>query len=113
VKNGRGSYHFDTGDFKLKNISCYLKTDEHRVITRLISTCLRHGVPMPFISDQLAKVDGTVVDFSKAILRVLKKYGDINASLDKSLSCTSCGSSNVVLNSGCPECLDCGVSKCG
>jgi ribonucleoside-diphosphate reductase alpha chain len=113
VKNGKGSYYLDTGDFKMKNISSYLKTDEHRVITRLLSTCLRHGVPMPFISDQLAKADGTVVDFSKAVLRVLKKYGDLASFLGKDHVCAACGSNNVVLNNGCPECLDCGVSKCG
>lgn len=113
VKNGGGNYHLDMGDFKLKNISGYLKNDEHRVITRLISTCLRHGVPMPFISDQLAKADGTIVDFSKAILRVLKKYDDPCGLDKKGQVCSNCGSTNVVLNNGCPECLDCGISKCG
>lgn len=114
VKNGGGSYYLDTGDFKLKNISSYLNTDEHKVITRLLSTCLRHGVPMPFISDQLAKADGTIVDFSKAILRVLKKYGDIPSHYNKKNKiCEICGSSNIVVKSGCPECLDCGTSKCG
>lgn len=113
VKNGKGSYYLDTGDFKLKNISSYLNTDEHRVITRLISTCLRHGISMPFISEQLAKADGTVVDFSKAIMRVLKKYEDESVASKSSLTCFSCGSSNVTLSSGCPECLDCGKSKCG
>jgi len=113
VKNGGGSYYLDTGDFKLKNISSYLNTDEHRVITRLISTCLRHGVPMPFIADQLAKADGTVVDFSRAVLRVLKKYGDLSAFNGQKEVCSTCGSDNVVISSGCPECLDCGASKCG
>ncbi|KKM65751.1 hypothetical protein LCGC14_1488110 [marine sediment metagenome] len=113
VKNGKGSYYLDTGDFKMKNISSYLKTDEHRIITRLLSTCLRHGVPMPFISDQLAKTDGTVVDFSKAVLRVLKKYGDLTSYSGKDHTCAACGSTNVIFPSGCPECLDCGVSKCG
>jgi ribonucleoside-diphosphate reductase alpha chain len=113
IKNGNGCYHLDMGDFKLKNISVYLKNDEHRVITRLISTCLRHGVPMSFISDQLAKADGTVVDFSKAILRVLNKYNEPDIIEKEDRVCSSCGSSNVVVNGGCPECLDCGMSKCG
>lgn len=113
VKNGKGSYYLDTGDFKLKNISSYLNTDEHRVITRLLSTCLRHGVPMAFISDQLTKADGTVVDFSKAVVRVLKKYGNIESFSGKDHVCVACGSKNVIFPSGCPECLDCGVSKCG
>jgi len=113
VKNGKGSYHLDFGEFKVKNLSSYLQNDEHRVITRLLSTSLRHGVPMRFLADQLAKADGTVTDFSKAMLRVLKKYEDVTAFLNKDLECSNCGSGNVVLNNGCPECLDCGVSKCG
>lgn len=113
VKNGGGSYYLDTGDFKIKNLSSYLQNDEHRVITRMLSTCLRHGVPMKFLAEQLAKADGTVTDFSKAMLRVLKKYEDVNTFLNKDLECSNCGSNNVVLNSGCPECLDCGVTKCG
>jgi len=112
VKNGKGSYYLDTGDFKLKNISGYLNNDEHRVITRLLSTCLRHGVTMEFIAEQLTKADGTVVDFSKAIVRVLKKYGNISAQLKNDFKCPSCGSTNVVLNGSCPKCLDCGESKC-
>jgi ribonucleotide reductase alpha subunit len=113
VKNGKGSYCLDLEDFKLKNISSYLDTDEHRIITRLISTCLRHGVPMKYISEQLTKVNGTVVDFSKAILRVLKKYDDKDLHSSKDMVCFNCGGTNMVLNSGCPECLDCGASKCG
>jgi ribonucleoside-diphosphate reductase alpha chain len=113
VKNGHGSYNLETEDFKLKNISRHLESDEHRVITRLISTCLRHGVPTGFVADQLAKADGTIVDFSKAMLRILKKYDGILPDGESAHTCSNCGSTNVVLNGGCPECLDCGLSKCG
>ena len=114
IKNGGGAYHLDMGDFKIKNISGYLKNDEHKVITRLISTCLRHGVPMDFILDQLAKADGTVVDFSKAILRVLNKYSNSAQVGEKSTKgCTNCGSDNIIFTNGCMECLDCNYSKCG
>lgn len=113
VKDGK-MFYLETDDFKLKNISGYLKTDEHRVITRLISTCLRYGVPTSFISEQLAKADGTVVDFSKAMLRVLRKYESVDVNTkDSAHTCSKCGSTNIVINGGCPECLDCGTSKCG
>jgi len=113
VKNGKGSYYLDMGDFKIKSLSMYLQNDEHRVITRLLSTALRHGVPMKFLADQLAKTDGTIVDFSKAMLRVLKRYDTVTEYFDaKDLVCQSCGSVNVILKGGCPECMDCGVTKC-
>ena len=68
---------------------------------------------MSFINEQLAKADGTVVDFSKAILRILRKYEDQETQKEGDRVCTHCGSTNVVVNGGCPECLDCGTSKCG
>ncbi|MFA5023361.1 MAG: adenosylcobalamin-dependent ribonucleoside-diphosphate reductase [Patescibacteria group bacterium] len=115
VKNGDGAYHLDMCDFKIKNISKYIQSDEHRIITRLISTCLRHGVPMSFITDQLTKVDGTVVDFSKAILRVLYKYieDETIVTENKEKVCSNCGSTNIKFSNGCYECLDCNYSKCG
>jgi len=113
IKNGGGAYHLDMEDFKIKNISNHLKNDEHRVITRLISTCLRHGVPMSFITDQLAKADGTVVDFSKAILRVLNKYGNEESIPAKGkTACSNCGGTNIIFMNGCSECLTCNHSKC-
>ena len=114
VKNGKGSYHLDTDDFILKNISSLLQTDEHRMITRLLSTCLRHGVSIGFIAEQVTKVDGTVVDFSKAILRVLKKYQDLGTSVTGGLICERCGGNDVILVSGCPQCMnqECQYSKC-
>jgi ribonucleoside-diphosphate reductase alpha chain len=113
VKNKKSSYYLDTGDFKIKNISKCLESDEHRVITRMLSTCLRFGTPIDAINDQLSKVDGSVVDFSKAMLRVLRKYENVVPASKGKIICTTCGSSNIILNSGCPECLDCGMSKCG
>jgi ribonucleoside-diphosphate reductase alpha chain len=113
IKNGGGKYHLDLGDFKLKNISSYLKNDTHRTITRLVSLSLRHGVPLYFVLDQLSKADGTVVDFSKAMLRVLNKYVEEEDVCAKGKVCPNCGSDNVKFASGCMECLACNYSKCG
>lgn len=113
VKDDKSSYFLDTGDFKIKNISSCLKSDEHRVLTRLLSSCLRFGVPIDAIVEQVSKADGTVVDFSKAILRVLRKYENYSSqNTDSGPKCFACGSTNIKLNGGCPECLDCGASKC-
>ena len=113
IKINSGKYDLDLGDFKLKNITDLIETDEHRVITRLLSTALRHGVSIEFISDQLQKADGTVSDFSKAILRVLRKYQSVESLLKPDFKCPQCGSINVILQGGCPQCIDCSWSKCG
>jgi len=113
IKGDQTSYFLDTGDFKIKNISSCLRSDEHRMLTRLLSSCLRFGIPIDAVTDQLSKVDGTVVDFSKALLRVLRKYEKSSTVVKNKPVCPSCGSSNLRLSGGCPECTDCGMSKCG
>lgn len=110
VKASGGKYHLDLGDFKIKDITSLLETDEHRVITRLLSTALRHGVSTDFLVDQLQKTLGTVTDFSKAILRVLKKYA--KEDIDLKENCPICNSGRLKRVNGCPTCQDCGWSKC-
>jgi ribonucleoside-diphosphate reductase alpha chain len=110
-KNGGGKYNLELEDLTLKNISKLLQTDEHRALTRMLSISLRHGVPVSFIRSQLEKSEGTVVDFSKAVSRVLGKYKDDFSSTMKR-TCTNCGSSNILAKAGCDECLDCNFQKC-
>jgi len=111
VKKGKGSYCLDLEDFKINDITKLLKTDEHRVITRLLSTSLRHGVPMDYIAEQLAKAEGTVVDFSKAILKVLRKYMSEDSPGFKEY-CPSCRTQITRSKSGCISCPVCGSSSC-
>jgi len=112
IRNGSGKYHLDIGDIKIKNISGHLKNDEQRIITRLTSLSLRSGIKMDDILDQLSKADGTVVDFSNAMLRVLNKYSENEIVENSGKACPSCGSTNIIFNSGCMECLGCNYSKC-
>ena len=95
----------------IKNVAHLLLNDEHRMITRLLSTSLRHGAPLNALVSQLTKCDGEVTAFSKAILRVLKKYITDEEYLEVS-RCRSCQSKNLVMESGCLKCADCSYSAC-
>lgn len=86
-------------------------TSEEEVITRLVSTALRHGADITFIIEQLNKSHGDITSFSKAIARTLKKYAN-QERLNLKSTCTSCGSENIVFEEGCNKCLDCGHSGC-
>jgi ribonucleoside-diphosphate reductase alpha chain len=114
-RNGHGRYNLliGTGEdtWTIKNVAHFLLNDEHRMITRLLSTSLRHGAPLNALVSQLTKCDGEVTAFSKAILRVLKKYITDEEYLEV-LSCRSCQSKRLVMESGCVKCADCGVSGC-
>ena len=114
-RNGHGRYNLiiDEGEdaWAIKNVAHLLLSDEHRMITRLLSTALRHGAPLNALVSQLTKCDGDVTTFSKAILRVLKKYITDEEYLEVS-SCRSCGSKSLVMEQGCLQCRDCGFSGC-
>jgi ribonucleoside-diphosphate reductase alpha chain len=87
-------------------------TDEQDVLTRMVSTALRHGADITFIVEQLNKSHGDITSFSKAIARTLKKYIDERKMVSRA-TCTECGSNNLVFEEGCLSCKDCGSSKCG
>ena len=114
-RNGQGRYHLIIGEddnrFVFKNVASLLLSDEHRMITRLLSASIRHGSPLNALISQLSKCDGEVTAFSKAMMRVLKKYITDEEYLEVS-SCRSCGSRNLIMESGCIGCRDCGYSAC-
>ena len=109
IKKSRGVYEFN-GVTIDQNIS-----DEEIALTRMISTALRHGADIRFVVEQLNKSGGTIVSFSKAISRTIKKYIPDGAKATvkcKNPDCTGTRT-NVVFEEGCHKCLDCGDSKCG
>jgi len=114
-RNGHGKYNLIIGEgedaWTIKNVAHLLLSDEHRMITRLLSTSLRHGAPLNALMSQLTKCDGDVTTFSKAIVRVLKKYITDEEYLEVS-RCRSCGSKELVMEQGCLQCKDCGYSGC-
>jgi len=86
-------------------------TDEEAAITRMISTCLRHGVDIKYCVDQLEKVPGDLNSFAKSISRALKKHIPDN-SIVTGFSCPECDHSDIVRSEGCKKCLNCGWTAC-
>ena len=112
-KKSKGIYNYSSYDKKGGlniGISSGM-TNEQSVITRLVSTSLRHGADIKFIVEQINKCDGDLFSFTKGLVRVLKKY--IPDGAKSTMKCNSCGSENVIFEEGCSKCLNCGNSKCG
>lgn len=87
-------------------------TDEQETLTRLVSICLRHGVEVRFVCEQLGKIQGDITSFVKGIVRVLKKYiPDGTEAINE--KCEKCGSEAITYQEGCCRCASCGNSKCG
>lgn len=111
VKLKKGRYDLlKNGEAYSENFTAEMNNNQE-VITRLISTSLRHGTDIKFIVEQLNKSYGDITSFSKAIARILKKY--IPEGSKSTLKCSNCGGNNVVFEEGCQSCKDCGHSKCG
>ena len=111
LKRGKGVYDLEVNGKVLHNdIASLYVNDEQAAATRLISTALRHGTDAIFVIEQLEKSGGTIVDFSKAIARALKKM--LVVTPRKATDCPDCGS-ELVSESGCLTCKNCGYSKCG
>ena len=107
-KDKSKGYQMIVGKWTIEGVVSLGKEDNKEALTRMVSTSLRHGVPIQFLVDQLSKTNDDITSYSKAMGRVLKKYV-----LDSSgVKCQSCGSSNVTIQEGCFVCRDCGGSKC-
>lgn len=111
VKQKKGSYNFVSEDGKSFDSVTSTMSQDEAVVSRLISTSLRHGADIKFVVEQLNKSEGPITSFARVIARVLKSY--IPDGEQSTVQCYECGSSNVIYEEGCNKCLDCGSSKCG
>lgn len=118
IKNGkltkikRGRYDLELDGFTLENIKEHFESSEQEALTRMISLSLRHGSDINFIYEQLMKSEGTIISFSKAVARTLKKY--LKDEAFEELNCPDCKSEKtLVMQEGCYVCKNCGYSKCG
>lgn len=113
VRAKRG--HYDlldvTNNVLVENIIESADNEELSWTTRMISTSLRHGVPIEYLIEQLSK-DGNIVDINNVLARLLKKHVR-KKSQKKADVCPSCGSHQMAREDGCLRCLDCGFSGCG
>lgn len=81
-------------------------------IAKLVSMCLRHNLPIPSIIGALENLEG---DNISSLLTAVRKFlsmhiEDGTKAVGKKCDC---GSTNIVYESGCSKCLDCGSSNCG
>jgi ribonucleoside-diphosphate reductase alpha chain len=86
-------------------------SDEENLLTRMISTSLRHGADIRFVTEQLNKSTGDITSFGKAIARILRKYLPPKILVNE--ECPSCGHNTMRREGGCEVCIDCGFSRCG
>jgi ribonucleoside-diphosphate reductase alpha chain len=81
-------------------------------IARTIGLLLRHGVRIKNIVAEIDKIEG--VTFASFLFHLKKLLGGYIKDGEKiaGATCSNCGSSQMVYESGCSKCLQCGGSKC-
>lgn len=110
-------------DFQYKNKRGYKTTIEglsHKFnpefwnYAKLISSTLRHGMPIDKIVDLInsLQLDSESINtWKNGVVRALKRYVEDGTSAKG--KCSNCNSDKLVYQEGCLTCQDCGSSKCG
>lgn len=81
-------------------------------LAKYISMCLRHNIPIEDIIAALENLEGdNISTILTAVRKFLSKHIE-NGTKAKGKKC-SCGSEQIIYESGCTKCLDCGNSNCG
>ncbi|WNH12936.1 adenosylcobalamin-dependent ribonucleoside-diphosphate reductase [Thalassobellus suaedae] len=118
-ENGNSRY-----DFQYKNKRGYKTTieglsykfnPEFWNYAKLISSTLRHGMPIDKIVDLInsLQLDSESINtWKNGVGRALKHYV-ADGTHAKGQVCDSCKSENLIYQEGCLTCKDCGSSKCG
>lgn len=111
TKTSRGKYKLEFDDIEVENFSTQF-TPVEKTLFRLLSSNLRHGVPIKYIVEQLNKAEDEMFTIQSAAARVLKKYIHDNETVTGS-ECPNCKMQNTLIYlEGCIQCSNCNYQKC-
>ncbi len=111
-------------DFQYKNTRGYKTTieglsykfnPEYWNYAKLISSTLRHGMPIEKVVDLITSLQldsESINTWKNGVVRALKRYVPDGTEVKKQ-KCQNCNSTNLIYQEGCLSCKDCGSSKCG
>jgi len=111
IKVKKGVYKFTSPNYTIDNLQLSSEYSDEKLLTRFVSSLLRHGVHPKFVIEQTEKSELEITSFGKVLVRTLKRY--IKDGEKSTVTCNNCGSDEVVFQEGCLTCMNCGDSKCG
>jgi ribonucleoside-diphosphate reductase alpha chain len=92
----------------------YKFNPEYWNYAKLISSTLRHGMPIEKVVDLInsLQLDESINTWKNGVARALKRFVP-DGTETKKQKCENCNSTNLHYQEGCLTCSDCGSSKCG
>jgi ribonucleoside-diphosphate reductase alpha chain len=91
-----------------------LEEDAYHVrLGKIISMAMRHNVALPHIVNAMRDIEGDYISTTLTAVRKFLSEHIKDGAKAVGVSCPQCGSMNVVYESGCSTCRDCGHSGCG
>tara|TARA_R110000824_G_scaffold148242_3_gene317828 strand:+ start:3465 stop:6119 length:2655 start_codon:yes stop_codon:yes gene_type:complete len=109
TKVGKGVYALEFGDIIIDDFSTQF-TPVEQILFRSASLCMRHGVPMQHIVEQLAKGSDDISSLTSATVRVMKKYIEDGQKVSGK-PCPQCEKHELIYHDGCVKC-SCGYEAC-
>ncbi len=113
--DGRGNYNFVWENGEVENIGSCVDSEFYNY-GKLISSILRHGMPIPYIIDVVKSLQFTedhISTWKNGVLRAIKQFIPDGSQATDS-KCPECGDPDgLVFQEGCLVCKSCQHSKCG
>lgn len=108
TKRSKMHYSFKSPVVEINDLQLQNDLMEEKSTTLFASMLLRHGVDIKYIVKTTKKVNDNITSFSSALCRVLNKYVPSEVLGEK---CPDCGG-ELIKESGCTHCKNCGWSRC-
>ena len=110
TKISKGKYSLQIDDKIINDLSTQF-TPVEQILFRMVSTMLRHGIPINFIIEQLYKATEDITSLAASACRVLKKYIKDGQRVTGQ-ECPNCKSTELSYSDGCVKCGQCEWTKC-
>jgi ribonucleoside-diphosphate reductase alpha chain len=99
-------------DLVLDQVEKIRDNPHHTRLGKMVSMALRHNIRIVDIVEALTGIEGDYISSTLTAIRKFLSYQIEDGTKATGKKCEACGSDNIVYESGCDICRDCGSSGC-
>lgn len=101
-----------SSDLVLDQVEKLAADPYHTKLGKIISMALRHNIDLPRIVNALSNIEGDYIATTLTAVRKFLSEQIPDGTKVLGVTCSSCGSEDVIFESGCDKCLNCGNTGC-